>query len=233
MKKKIVVLLRLVLVMCSLLCGCGGNKINSEVKSALLGDWVYPNAQEDGMCVVTFDEDIVTTYTIYDSITTEPMEQKYTIKEDTIVIKYDSSEFVISYSYEDGQLRLFTKTGTELMKYTGADEETEETTNITEEDVKEVVIDVGIDVSEDVKEVALDELYDLIQSEYQFQCNPQETTYSIGTIKQTDDNEYVVKGTLKLYDDYGNLAYMGNFSVEVEGDSVKDLRAERPDIELY
>lgn len=216
MKKKIVVLLSVVLVMCTLLCACGNN-VNPKVKADLLGEWIYPATQGDGMSVVIFDEDIATTYTIYDSITTEPMEKEYSIKDDTIVVKQDGSDWIISYSYEDGELKLFTKTGTELVKFTGSDEESETTTGITEEDIEEV---------------AMQKVYSIIKSEYQFHCNPEKTTYSIGTIKQTDDDEYNVKGTLTLYDDYGNLAYLATFEVDVEGDSSANLKAGYPDIEL-
>lgn len=115
MKKKIVILLGLVLVICSVLCACGNN-VNPQVKEDLLGEWIYPQTQGDGMSVVIFDEDIATTYTVYDSITTEPMEKEYSIKDDTIVVKQDGSDWIISYSYEGGELKLFNKLGVEFAK---------------------------------------------------------------------------------------------------------------------
>lgn len=220
MKKKIIVLLSLVLVICSFLCACGSGNAKSDVKNDLLGEWSYQFEGGKDITVTriyVFDEDIVTTYT-HDNMggyefDSEPIEKQYSIKKDTVVM----GDTALNYSYENGKLRLFTKEGNELHKTTEEQESDATNQGITEEDIEQV---------------AMLKVYNLLQSEYEFHCNPEKTTYSIGTIRQTDDDEYNVKGKLTLYDDYGNLAYFATFDVDVDVDSNGNLRAGFPKIEL-
>lgn len=111
MKRKISLLLVCMILAISL-CACGNT---DDVKDAIRGKWSYCVASIDGACYQIFDFDKDGTVEVSwinsgNSSKNSYHSGTYTIKKDTVVIKYDGREDeVLDYTYKNDKLTLFDK----------------------------------------------------------------------------------------------------------------------------
>lgn len=110
MKRKISLLLVCMILAISL-CACG-NK--DDVKDAIRGKWSYSVSSINGTCYQNFDFDKDGTVEVSwinsgDSSKNSYHDGKYSIKKDTVVIKYDdgTNDDVLDYTYKNDTLTLF------------------------------------------------------------------------------------------------------------------------------
>ena len=110
MKRKISLLLVCMILVISL-CGCGNTY---HVKDAIRGKWYYCVVSIDGACYQIFDFEKDGTVEVSwinsgDSSKDSYHDGKYSIKKDTVVIKYDdgTNNDVLDYTYKNDTLTLF------------------------------------------------------------------------------------------------------------------------------
>lgn len=206
MKKKIILVLSLIILVCVGICGCGESEEDrlKRIDDALQGEW-RSEENESITIVYVFSQGKMEANIALGDTEVNANTGTYEIGESTIKIDYDLGEgdiVELNYSFENGILTLADNSG-ELHKADANKTVTNDKSNIENP------------TEEDIEDYALSELYEHLERVYGEYYNISESRYKIGSIN-SNGNKHEVKGTLYLYDDYGSLDETATFCVPLE-----------------
>lgn len=223
MKRLVAIIL--VLIMSMSLCACGKSskvkeeaekeKLIAKAEELLQGTWSIP-AGDAGLATAeyTFKNGELSCTLIAMGIPLEPQKGKYIIDESAIKIIYSSeNEYIINYTIENDTLILTDPDKGTIFERV----EVKPASEITEEDIEYV---------------AMKEVYSYLSAVYGKFYDVSATRYKVGKITPNGESGYNVKGSLSLYDDYGNFDENATFEIDVVFDSIGRLTAELPKIKI-
>lgn len=214
MKKKNLLALLLIIVMCTVLSACGESEedVLAKVDEALQGEW-RSEEDESITTIFVFDQGKMEINVDIGGTEVNANTGTYEIGESTIKINYDLGEqdiVELDYSFENNELTLSDKSVGTLYKTESEKTVTNDKSNIERPS------------EEDIKNYALSELYEWLERVYGEYYDIPATKYKFGSFESNGDT-YEVKGTIYLYDEYGSVDESATFNVPVEFQGDGDL----------